>query len=190
MDLRTTPLLFLFVALLSACGQEGTSAEETEEPAEELNEEMAEGHAWVEEDDAEFMVEAYSYNLMITRYSELAAQKATTPALQDFATRAVQFHSNLNDEIEAMAAEKVIALPTGVGENVQEKLVDLQEKEGQEFDEAYTEVLDNIQDKMIDEYEEAAEDASDMNLRNWASSTLPNLKAHELTTEELEEQVE
>lgn len=190
MDLRKTPFLFLFIALLAACNQEGASNEQTEEPADEVNEEMAEGHAWVEEDDADFMVEAYSYNLMITRYSELAAQKATTPALQDFATRSLQFHSNLNNEIEAMAAEKTIALPAEVGENVREYIIDLQEKEGEEFDEAYAEVLEEIQDKMIREYEEAAEDASDMNLRNWASSTLPNLKAHELTTEELEEQVE
>ncbi len=191
MDLRNVSFLFLFCAFLfPSCGQEGTSNEETEEAAEELNEEMAEGHVWVEEDDAEFLVEAYSYNLMIARYSELASQKATTPALQDFASKSLQYHTNLNSEIEAMAAEKVVALPSAVGENVQEYLVDLQEKEGLEFDEAYTEVLDNIQDKIVDEYEDAAEDAADMNLRAWASSTLPNLKAHELTTEELEETVE
>ena len=189
MDLYKISLLVLLFAFFSACNQEGASNEDTEEPAEEFTEERVEEFDWVEKDDAEFLVEVYSFNIMINRYSTLAVQKASTPALRDFATKSALFHENLNNEIENMAASKVIVLPETVGEDVQDYLAELEEKEGPAFDEAYLDVLHSIQDKVINNYEEAAREGNDGSLRAWASGTLPNLKAHAVTVEELKERL-
>lgn len=189
--MRFFNFLFLtgILGLTMACNQEGASNEDTKEPAEEVNEELVEAHSWLEEEDAAFLVDVYSYNLMIIRYSELAMQEAGTPALQDFATRSVLFHQKLNEEIEGMARTKTIALPAQVGENVEHFVQELKGKEGDAFDEAYVNVLGDIQDKKVNQYEEAADDAYDMNLRNWASRTLPTIKAHALTVEELADRI-
>lgn len=178
-----------FLGLAVACNQEGASNQDTKEPAVTVNEELVEAHSWLEEEDAAFLVDVYSYNLMIIQYGELAQGQAGAPALQDFATRSVIFHQKLNEEIEGMAGAKTIALPAEVGENVKQYVQELKGKDGDAFDEAYVNVLGDIKDKTVKLYEEAADNAYDMNLRNWASRTLPTIKAHALTVEELEERV-
>lgn len=186
-----TYLNLLFASLLCiavACDQQGASNDETKEPAEEVNEDYE--RLRVEEDDASFLVDAYSYNSMIVRYGQEAMQKASTPAMQDFASQSVEYHQSLNNEIETLASERNVALPAVVGEDVEERAREMREKEGRDFDEAYLNVLESIQDNMIGNYEDAAEGADDEEIRNWASRTLPDIRAHEQTVETLDERIE
>lgn len=181
-------LLASLLCMAVACNQQGASNDETKEPAEEVNEDFEKLRA--EEDDATFLVDAYSYNSMIVRYGQEAMQNASTPALQDFASQSVQYHQNLNSEIETLASERNVALPAVVGDDVEEYAREMSEKEGRDFDEAYLDVLEDIQANMIGHYEDAAEDAGDEEIRNWASRTLPDIRAHEQTVETLDERIE
>lgn len=181
-------LLASLLCMAVACDQQGASNDETKEPAEEVNEDSERLRA--EEDDATFLVDAYSYNSMIVRYGQEAMQHASTPAMQDFASQTVGYHQNLNNEIEALASERNVALPAAVGENVEEQAREMREKEGRDFDEAYLDVLEAIQGNMIGQYEDAAENASDEEIRTWASRTLPDIRAHEQTVETLDERIE
>lgn len=180
-------LLAFLLCMATACNQ-GASNDETKEPAEEVNEELEVMKA--PEEDAEFLVDAYSYNIMMVRYGQEAMQNASTPALQDFANQSVQYHQDLSKEIEQLASERNVALPAVVGEDVEERARQLRDKEGKEFDEAYINVLNDIQDKMIGQFEDAAEGAEDTEIRNWASQTLPDIRAHEQSVEDLEERID
>lgn len=181
-------LLFASLLCMAVACNEGASNEETKEPAEEVNQDYEKLRA--EEDDASFLVDAYSYNSMIVRYGQEAMQNASTPALQDFASQSVEYHQNLKTEIERLARERNVALPAVVGEDVEEKAGEMREKEGRDFDDVYIDVLGSIQGSMIGHFEDAAEDAGDTEIRNWASNTLPDLRAHEQTVETLDERIE
>lgn len=180
-------LLASLLYMVVACNG-GVSNEETKEPAEEVNQDYEMLRA--EEGDASFLVDAYSYNSMLVRYGQEAMQNASTPALQDFASQSVQYHQNLNNEIERLARERNVALPAIVGEDVEEHARRMREKKGKDFDNAYIDVLGSIQGNMIGHFEDAAEDASDTEIRNWASSTLPDMRAHEQTVETLNERID
>jgi putative membrane protein len=181
-------LLGSLIGVAIACSQEGAGNEETKAPVAEANEALVEDRSRLEE-DAAFLVEVYSYNLMISDYGEQAKQKASTPALQDFATHSILFHEKLNKEIADMAAAKGITLPAGIGKDVQQHIEKLKGKEAKAFDKAYLNVLAKIQDDLVSKYEEVAGGAYDEDFKNWASHTLPSIKAHALTTEELEKKV-
>lgn len=188
MKMYVNLMLASLLCMAVACNNEGASNQETKEPAEEVNEDYERLRA--EEDDASFLVDAYSHNSMIVRYGQEAMQKASTPALKDFASQSVQYHQNLNSEIETLAQERNVALPAVVGEDVEEHAREMSEKEGKDFDDAYIEVIGGIQGNMIGQYEDAAEDASDEEIRSWASRTLPDIKAHEQTVETLDERID
>lgn len=179
-------LLASLLWLATACNQ-GASTDETREPAETVNEERE--TIAVDEEDAEFLLDAHSYNLLVVRYGQEAQQNASTPALQDFAAQSVQYHQNLNKEIEQLATERNVALPAVVGDDVEEHAMELREKEGRNFDEAYIDVLKDIQDNMIGQYGNAAEGAQDPEIQNWASNTLSDIRAHESTVQTLDERL-
>lgn len=175
-------LLFSFLAV--SCNT-GSSEESTEETAEEINEE---NFSWEAEEDAEFVTTAYSFNLMLQEYGELAQQRANVPApIMDFAKNSVDYHKNLNEQLSNVAQKSGIALPTAVGENVQDYMENLRDKDGEDFANAYIDVVTDIQDKMTDEYEDAADNAYDPGLRSWAAAELVKIRDREMLVDQLEE---
>ncbi|AHM61304.1 outer membrane protein [Flammeovirgaceae bacterium 311] len=177
----------LAAAVLLASCDSGSSNEQTKETALRLSEASAE--SWDARQDAAFLIEAYSYGLMIVRYSELALEKAQSPTAKSFAEQSATWHKKLNNEIEQMALHKEVALPDAEGANVQRYLEKLNKFSSPRFEQEYLLVLSDIQSNMMHQYEIASDEAMDMNMRNWASQTLPYMQAHAQAVNELQDQL-
>lgn len=176
------PYLMILTIAFFGCNP-GTSEEDTEERAEELND--AAKTDWAEE-DAEFIVEAYSFNLMIQEYARVAADKQSTPApIKEYAQEALSYYANLNRELMEIAKANNVVLPEAVGENILEHKEELIEEEGAEFAEDFIDTIDDIHRKMIGEYTEANVQSIDESLRTWVSVNLPNIEAREEMVDEL-----
>lgn len=185
--LRTGLLCTAMAVSLASCDSRGSSNSETKENALRLSE--ASSDSWDAQQDAAFLIEAYSYGLMIVRYSELALTKAQTPSAKSFAEQSAAWHRKLNSEIEQLASHKEVVLPQTGGEDVQRYLKQLNQLDAPEFEQKYLQLLGDIQSRMIPQYEVATDEAMDMNLRNWASQNLPYMEAHSQAVEELLEQL-
>ncbi|EMR00988.1 DUF4142 domain-containing protein [Cesiribacter andamanensis] len=178
-----TLLPALGLLLLCACGN-GSSNQQTLEPVQQTTDQLQENL------EANFLLDSYSYGLMLVHYSELAAQKASTPTVKSFAESSLAYHQKLNEEVEHLAAARKLALPQTPGEDVQAYRQELAELPAEAFEIRYLEVLRDIQTKMIGRYEQATSGSLEEYLHNWSMNTLPNLRAHAQTVTDLLEQLQ
>lgn len=178
--------LFTFIGLFS-CNQP-TNEEKTEDVAEDINKEKFSGAA---QRDVEFVVEAYSYNLMLIEYAEAVANKGDVlPVIQDYANNALRYHGELNKTLKELATAHHITLPESVGENVVDYKEKLLEKEGNEFSEDYISTVAEIQENMISKYKAASETSMDEDVLNFAKKYLPGLQERQAALEKIEEVTE
>lgn len=180
--LRSLLLCAALAQPLISC-ESGSSNTQTKEKALQRNETAAEG--WDAKQEATFLVEAYSYGLMLSQYNELALLKAQTPALKSFVEQSATWHKKLNDEIKQMAVQKEVELPEVPGDDVQRYMDKLSALPPAKFEPQYLKVISDIQRNMISQYETASDEAMDMNTRNWAAQTLPYMQAHAQAVDEL-----
>ncbi|MGK7390912.1 MAG: DUF4142 domain-containing protein [Candidatus Cyclobacteriaceae bacterium M2_1C_046] len=182
--------LFVLISfsLLISCNSP-SSEEDTEDGAEDINDEKFQSSR--AEEDAEFIVEAYSFNLMLIEYAKVLQQKDTVPPrLLQYAENAVRFHSEINNTLKELAQAHQVTLPNQVGENVIEYKEELMEKEGEDLYNDYIEVVDDIQEKMILSYNAAAEGSMDNDIRRFANTILSSIRDRHNEINELDEYVE
>jgi predicted outer membrane protein len=134
--------------------------------------------------EKEFVLSAYSYNLMLIHYSELAQKKELRGSVASFISLSVPLHKKQNRELTAVAASKNWELPKTVGEDVKAYSQELDKLEALAFEQAYLKVISDIQKKSVPLYE-AASDYSDTILAGWAANALPKLEAHTETVDQL-----
>lgn len=188
--LRCIFLIFISFAIITSCNQNDgnkESAQLTEEPEyEKLQEEGKLG-----QEGAVFLAEDIYYsNLLLIQYNEMAERKASIVALQNFAAQSAQYHRNMKQEIEQMAAQLNVDLPSELGNLVEEHIQEMEGKSGNEFDKVYLQVLNDIQEEMIRKYEEVSESITDRRFNNWLEKFISNTKAHQLAVNELLKEAE
>lgn len=169
---KITVLLLMLMGLFifQACDENkpAGSPEATEEVLEET----------MPDDDAEFITEAASGGMMEVQLGYIAVEKATTKEVKDFGQKMVDDHGKANKELITLAASKSITLPTKLSEEHQKMVDDLSKKTGMDFDKSYMEEMVKDHEKDVEKFEEAAKDAKDMDIKDWAAKTVPTLKMH------------
>jgi putative membrane protein len=128
--------------------------------------------------DYHFVCKAFVGGQTEINLSQLALEKATAPAVRDFAQRMIQDHQNVNKELTQLATDKGAILPmpeTKKSEQVQERLKTLS---GMEFDQAYMRDMINDHKKAFASFKRSAEEADDGDLKSWAGKTLPAIANH------------
>jgi putative membrane protein len=175
-------LLPIAMGLLFACNT--GERKDSVEAAEDANEKKTEsappaGQAIkVAEEDQEFVVKAVSAGLMEVELAQKAEQKATNPAVKEFAQRMVNDHGQVNNELKALAAQKNITIPSVPGEDHQEDINKLNEKTGREYDRDYIKMMVDDHKDAVDKFEKAATDCKDPDIKAFAAKHLEHLKAH------------
>ena len=128
--------------------------------------------------DYKFVCEALIGGQSEIDLSQSALQKATVPAVRDFAQRMVQDHQKVNQELTQLSADKGAILPipeTKKSEKLKEHLDGLS---GMQFDQAYMQDMVNDHKKVLKLFQKAAEEADDGDLKIWAARSLPTLAEH------------
>lgn len=134
--------------------------------------------AMVNEQDANFAVEAADASLAEIELGKLAMEKATDQRLKDFAQRMVSDHQKANNELSTIAANLNITLPPVVSEDHVDKQRKLRDKSGDAFEEEYIDIMVKDHDRTVSLFEDAASDAMNTDLQAFAAKTLPTLKKH------------
>lgn len=181
-----TCCLSALLCLAASCDR-GSSNTQTKEPAVEASPEATPDQH--KQQDSDFLLDAYSYGLMLRRYNSLATEKASTPAVKSFAEQSASWHEELNKELAQMAARDSITLPEAPGSDVEDYSKELAALPAADFELRYLEVLQQIQQKTISLYTSTAETAADTTLRKWATQKAPDLEAHTKAVEELTDQL-
>lgn len=129
--------------------------------------------------DMKFVMEANSSNSMELQLSQIALQKATSPAVKEFAQMMVQHHTMAGQEMKQLLSSKGTAIPDSVMLPAHRMRMEmLQNLQGADFDKAYMRIMVDAHEEDLDEYEDVLDDARDADIRTFANKMLPTLRTH------------
>jgi len=138
--------------------------------------------------DTSFAVTAADAGLTEVETGKLAIKKGQAQGVKDFGQMMVEDHGKANAELKAIAAKKNIVLPTQPSAKHQEDIKRLQTVSGKEFDKTYADMMVSSHEEALQVFEKAAQTAADIDLKNFASKTLPVLEKHLREAQALQQQ--
>jgi len=129
-------------------------------------------------DDTDFVKKAAKGNLAEVELGRLAVEKATSPEVKEFGNRMIRDHTKANQELSALAASKGVKVPTSVSLGEDVSVAHLKMLSGKSFDDAYIKMMVDDHKEDVAAFERASTGSQDMDVRRFASKTLPTLQGH------------
>jgi putative membrane protein len=167
--------ILISVIALTSCGG-GPQKKDAKESAEDHNDAKFASNS--SENDAQYLVDAYSIGLYEIEASQHAKQKASRNDVKDLASEMIEAHAKMNESLKSFAGKNQVSLQQNLTEEQMKEIKDCGDKKGVEYDKAYLKKMIEGHEKAIKMSEEAAEKAHDPEIRNLFSSTLPSLRHH------------
>lgn len=133
---------------------------------------------------AVFVEKAVLSGLTEVELGRLALLKSRDGTVREFAQRMVTDHTKANQELATIAKAKGLEPPKSLDSEHQSHLKMLRDKNGMEFDRAYSEHMNMDHSKAISLFEGASR-SKDGDLASFAKKTLPTLKEHKQMAEKL-----
>jgi putative membrane protein len=173
----------LFLLFIAACTPQNLSFSE----AMEHNNQKLETEA--ERADANFLVEATDYNLLLREISETASTQAYSRMVTDFAAQNLQDHQQMGEKLRTLAKEKKIALPATMSERHQEMVSDIKQADKRNIDRIYLNTIEILHERLMRTYEQAALNANDAEARSYAAAQLDIIRTHNRRAQELRKEL-
>jgi putative membrane protein len=126
---------------------------------------------------ATFVKKAALDGMTEVELGKIAASKAQSDKVKQFAERMVADHSKANEELASIARRKGLKVPTSLDAEHQSLVQSLNSKSGKAFDTAYSEHMDADHAKAVALFQGAVT-SSDQELAAFAKQTLPTLEEH------------
>lgn len=129
-------------------------------------------------EDAQFLVEAQSLNLLQQRANELAMEKGYSAAVVSFAKKNADAYEDFGDDLAKVARKAKIKIPSEMKSEHAQKLDELSSIARSDFDSRFIDILEEINDEHTDLFEEQASEANDDNVRGFAANKLGMLRSN------------
>lgn len=176
------PVIFATAVLFTSCDNSVNSeADKINDSISKRNTEIA----TVDNAAQSFTEKAAMGGMMEVEAGKIAVEKATDADVKAFGQRMIDDHSKINQELEGIALAKDMILPTMLSDSQQKELEDLL-KTGKDFDKNYVSMMVNDHIADIKEFQEAADNLSNPELKNFATNTLPTLNKHLTAIQEIQ----
>ena len=128
--------------------------------------------------DSTFVMEAAVGGMTEVAAGTVAQQNAASDRVKAFGGMMVTDHSKANDELKSLASSHGMTLPTALPPAKQKDVDNMQKMTGKAFDAHYTTMMVADHKKTIDLFKKASTSATDPDVKNWATKTLPTLQMH------------
>ncbi|HEU5080813.1 MAG TPA: DUF4142 domain-containing protein [Opitutaceae bacterium] len=130
--------------------------------------------------DSSFVEKAAKSGMAEVDISKIAAERSTNPQVKEFAQMMVSDHGNANTELTALAGTKGVTLPMDKT-NVEK----WSQRSAKDFDQEYMDKMVKDHEDAVSLFEKEAKNGDDMDLKAFASKTLPTLQAHYAKAKEI-----
>lgn len=157
-------------------GNNSDTTATTKDDAEDKNDSALSTRA--AEKDAQFVVDVVTSNYGEVKLAQLAQQKSSNKELKEVAKMLETDHTAVLNDLKSMASKKGITVPTEESGVAKDKLKDLSDDKPSEFDKEWCETLMDNHKNSISKFENAANDATDPDLKNFVNTVLPKLRTH------------
>ncbi len=176
-NLKNTSLLVGLIItsmLFSACNSNGT-IEKTEAATVES---IESANGKVNADDARFAIEAASGGMLEVELGKLCPMQANNFHVKTFGAMMVDDHTQANNELKSIAANKNLTLPVTMNNKDQKMYDDLKKKTGSDFDNAYIQMMVSDHEKDLSDFKKESAEGKDADISSFATKTLPVLQKH------------
>lgn len=129
-------------------------------------------------EDAQFMVEAQSLNILEQRINQLAMEKGYSAVVVNFAKKNKEAFEDFGDDLAKVARKEKIKLPAEMKSEHAQKLDELSTIARSDFDARYIDILEEINDDHTDLFETQASEANDDDVRGFAANKLGILRTN------------
>jgi putative membrane protein len=126
----------------------------------------------------DFMTKAALGGMAEVKLGEMASTKAQNADVKTFGKKMVEDHSKANTELTELAKKKGVTLPTETDAAHKATMDKLSKLSGAEFDKEYVSEMVKDHEKDVAEFEEQSKNATDADIKAFATKTLPTLKMH------------
>jgi putative membrane protein len=131
-----------------------------------------------DEKDADFVVNAMAASYAEVEIAKLAQERSADQEVISIAKKLETDHSAIIGELQSLANEKGIEVPSAETNEQREARNKLAEKDPSNFDKELCEVLMDNHKDAVDDFEKRADKTEDPELKSWISRTLPTLRSH------------
>jgi len=129
--------------------------------------------------DKSFMTDAAQAGRTEVNASKIALEKNRSPAVKDFAEAMVGDHTTVGDDLAKLAASKNVKLPDGPSTMQKAKIAVLSKLDGATFDQQYAKTIGvSAHEDAVKLFKDAAANATDPDVKQFAAKTLPTLQHH------------
>lgn len=129
--------------------------------------------------DKQFMIQAAQGGMAEVQMAQLAAQNASSEAVKDFAQRMIDQHTQVNNQLTALAAQKGVTLPTTIGSKYQSTYNKLSKLSGTKFDQAYIKAAGvNAHTQQAALFQHEAQKGQYPDVKAFAAQVLPAVQEH------------
>jgi putative membrane protein len=128
--------------------------------------------------DKMFATEAAQGGMAEVQLGQLAAEKATSPQVKQFAQRMIADHTQANQELMQIVKQQGLTVPTQIGSKEKSEMERLRGMSGAQFDSAYMQHMLQDHQKDVADFRKQAESGNDPALKAFAQKYLPILQQH------------
>ncbi|WP_223650515.1 DUF4142 domain-containing protein [Hymenobacter psoromatis] len=130
-------------------------------------------------DVADYMVTLANTGRAEYEMSQVAASRATTPAVKDYASKTVGTHAKDEEELKAEAAKYNVTLPTALSNDSQDMLNTLnKESKPMDFEKKYLDDMSDINDKAIGKEKDLIGKTTNTDLKAYAQKMMDDDQKH------------
>ncbi|MES2621057.1 MAG: DUF4142 domain-containing protein [Bacteroidota bacterium] len=177
--INTVMVMAMFVvAAFTAVSCENKPAEKTNDPAKEATEENEIKFENKKlEKDAQFLVDATAFNREQIQLARLGTQKGNGDVKGLSAMMLTEHEKSLKQATD-YAKNKQITVPDSISTDAADNYNALRDKNGIDFNKAFCERLVESHQKAIGFFEKESADSRDQDLKEWATTKLPDIRTH------------
>ncbi len=129
-------------------------------------------------DDARFVIDAASYNLLATSLAEQASTSGYSAALVSLAKENLEHHRTMRKELKRLARKEKIKLPGEMSDSHQALLNELKTTDKRSFDAAYIRIMNEITEESRNTFSRLATAAESAEIRSFAARELGTFDSH------------
>ncbi len=135
----------------------------------------------ISDKDVTFIQRAATGDEQEIENGKMAIKKAQSAAVKKVASRMVQDHTRMNNELLALAKKKGVGVTTGT--------IKAQNIGTAGFDKAYIDMIERDHKAEVAQFEKEAKSGGDADIKAWAAKTLPTERTHLAMIKETSNQV-
>ena len=129
--------------------------------------------------DKHFILQAAQGGMAEVQIGQLAAQKASRDQVKQYAQQMVEQHSQVNNQLAALAAQKGVTLPTTLSPKYQSTYDQLSKLSGTAFDRAYiSQAGVKAHTQQANLFKQESQQGKDPEVKAFAGQVLPAVEDH------------